>query len=53
MGGHCVLLVADTKHNTIAVIDFMRGGYEKEIHKYIYIPKYIAISIAEFFLLIK
>ena len=31
MGSHCVLLVADTKHNTIGGIDFMRGGYEKEI----------------------
>ena len=30
MGSHCVLLVADTKHNTIEGIDFMRGGYEKK-----------------------
>ena len=31
MGGNCVLLVADTKHSTTEVIDFMRGEYEKEI----------------------
>ena len=24
-------MVADSKHNTIGVTDFMRGGYEKEI----------------------
>ena len=30
MGSHCMLLVADTKHNTIWVIDFIRGGMKKK-----------------------
>ena len=34
MGSQCVLLSADTKHNTIGVIDFMRGGYEKNTDCY-------------------
>ena len=34
MGSHCVLLVADTKHNTVGVIDFMKGGYEKNTDCY-------------------
>ena len=31
MGSQCVLLMADTKHSTIGVIAFMRGGYGKEV----------------------
>ena len=31
MGSHWILLVADTKHNTVGVIDSMKGAYEKEI----------------------